>query len=100
MDKLLATEEDVKKFEATLIATSTKVIVAIEKGNDRLSFDISNVRMGRLVTSGRNTSLKTLDGSKHYIVSFGGAVAELPYETKGFGYLVMDEENVHALKAV
>ena len=90
--------QEVRDFESTLVAPGSKVIVAVEKGNDRLAFDIQNIRAGRFVTAGLDTSLVHI--KEPHMITFGGAVAELPYETPGFGYLVMEEENVYSLKGL
>jgi hypothetical protein len=87
------------EFEAAIIAPKDKVIVRIEKGDSRLSFNIQDVRVGVVVKVGSECAESTkrgVGGAAH----FGQYNAELPFDIGGCGYLVMAEENIHAILGV
>jgi hypothetical protein len=83
-------------LEKAIVAPYDKVIVRIEKGDNRLQYEISSVKTGSIVTAGDKVSESIRNAVNGHAV-FGNLVAELPFETAGFGYLVMAEDNIHAV---
>lgn len=80
-----------------VIAPRGKIIVSIDKGDNRLSFDITKIRSGKLVTCGADVSFAEEAGDKA-TVFFGELVAEVPSEQdEKTAFIVMDETNVRAI---
>lgn len=79
-----------------MIAPKEKVIVSIDKGDNRLSFDITKIRSGKLVTCGAGVSFS--EAPKGSQIFFGERVAQIPGDDKdNVAYIVMDEANVYAV---
>lgn len=80
-----------------MIAPRGKIIVSINKGDNRLSFDITKIRSGNLVTCGADVSFNESAGNKA-TVFFGERVAEIPSDKDSAdAYMVMAEDNVYAV---
>lgn len=86
-------------FELAIIAPKDKIIVRVEKGDDRLAFNIQECRSGVVVKVGSACSAST-QGGLGGLANFGQYNAELPFDIPGMGYLVMGEDNLHSILGV
>jgi hypothetical protein len=80
-----------------MIAPRGKVIISIDKGDNRLSFDITKIRSGKLVTCGADVSF-TEEAGDNATVFFGERVAQIPGDEEAKdAFIVMDEANVYTV---